>query len=260
MMNKEKIQLADRQNKIINSIFEIDNHNLLENKAIKLYRLNLIFTASRALKVTYPVLTQLIGEEALNYLAKKMLVRFPPDTGDWADWGEHLTELILNSPLYQKYPYLTDMATLEWKMHLSGRAPYNSLNISSLNHLKTTNLNNLSIVFSPAVHLVTSQFPIAFIWRLHKNAASADSFFSNKNSINSCQLIIHQKNNTAVLSEITNNEFSWIQKAIEGKSIGSLLNEQPDFDFICWISSAIQMNLITNLKVLPTKNKGEYNE
>ncbi len=215
-------------------------------RGIKIYQNNLIETATRALKITYPVMNQLIGKDAMRLLSKQLLKQAPPTSGDWADWGESLNQALLATPLIDEFPFLFDVATLEWTLHQAARALNQPLDVDSLSLLSNSALESLRIQLVASLQLMESDYPIDVIWHAHQdnngpNTLNTDALATELNKHQGpCRLLIYQQNNRPHFQRILESEFHWLQDVLAGHSLSVLLDNHVTFEFSQWLSAAIE--------------------
>lgn len=260
--------LVRRQQQLVERIFfptdTVSDLDSTQLKGLTIYQSNLLFTASRALELTYPVLCQLLGQEAIKHLAHTLLRASPPSTGDWSDWGQALTHIISANPLTVTYPFLPDIVALEWAIHECGRSNSDSVAKDALALLESDDLLQATLHLSPAVRLLTSHFPVDKIWRAHQTTNSTQSFndaaFAEaiQQHHGVCCLLIFQREHQAHCIRVTQAERLWLTDVRSGLTVTELLDRHPDFDFINWLTQAITQNWISNLTLNSTQTeKGE---
>lgn len=251
---EEQFQLAQRQAQMVERIFCLQNAT---SEGLKIYQNNLLFTAARALSISYPVLEKLLGQETLITLAQRLLQLESPNSGDWADWGEQLAELIQQTELAREHPYLKDMARLEWQLHRLARQSSANLDRNSLSLLETQDLANVWISLSPEIRLSHSELPIDQIWLAHKSIEDREHLNSEaladaiQQHSGHCFLVLYQELHKPTLKRINEAEFRWLDDIRQGLSIEQLLDQHPDFDFVQWLSKAVERNWIKHLSTNP---------
>lgn len=244
-------RLASQQQELLNMIFNMqfdvpDHVSPAFSKGLQIYQNNLLMTATRSLSLTYPVIEKMLGREALVIFARNLLQSSPPDSGIWADWGGQLSKIIERSILAQEYPYLVDMASLEWRMHQSARSAYRSLETSSLSKLANVSPDVLRICLSTSVRLLRSNFPIDDFWFAHQSddasfelnqgaLAQAISHFEGER-----YLMIYQYHQLSRIKQLTLDEYQWVEDVLKGSTLSELLARYPEFEFSAWLSKAIQ--------------------
>ncbi|HEX8405719.1 MAG TPA: DUF692 family protein, partial [Duganella sp.] len=95
----------------------------LNEHRFALYRGNLSATWDKTLSAAYPVVRMLVGEEFFGGLSKAYGRAHPSGSGDLNVFGAHFDEFLRHFPHVADYPYLPDMATLEWALHRAHYAP-----------------------------------------------------------------------------------------------------------------------------------------
>ncbi|GAA3930675.1 DNA-binding domain-containing protein [Litoribacillus peritrichatus] len=246
-----------QQQQLISLIFGMQNTTTIHSEAfhrgLQVYQNNLLATAARALTITYPVVDKLLGEEAMKQLAKQLLKHTPPSSGDWADWGENLSEQLLTTPLTDDYPFLYDMTVMEWRLHQTARAQVKPFDVESLPLLGDSPLESLRIQLAPGIQLLESDFPVDVIWRAHQG--NQDQFKLDTDALakeinkhqGPCRLLIYQQHNLPHLQRITEAEYQWFQDIFAGHSLNELLDRHPKFEFSHWLSTALENHKIEKL-------------
>ena len=125
--------LARQQQALLAALFDWPPEDAINNLAayadmtstrgIKAYQTNGHVLAERALQAAYPVLAQLVGLESFHALARDFWHTQPPLRGDVAHWGAGLPDFVAHNPQLGDAPYLADVASVEWAMHLASSAP-----------------------------------------------------------------------------------------------------------------------------------------
>ena len=76
-------------------------------RGLKTYQANAAASALRSLQTAYPVIAQLIGDDAFEHLARDFWAQHPPTRGDLAQWGGEL------SGIYRQYFCAANRAVFE---------------------------------------------------------------------------------------------------------------------------------------------------
>lgn len=76
-----------------------------------------------ALEAIYPVLGQWVGPECLRMLAWTHIVQCPLTSGNLLDYGGGMAELVAARAELAAWPWLADVARLEWALHRVAHAP-----------------------------------------------------------------------------------------------------------------------------------------
>lgn len=256
------LTLQDRQKSLVNRIFNpADNEAKRSRKLVnglEIYRNNLDATATRALTITYPVLYKMLGEDACQLLAKRLIRAESMSTGDWGDWGGSLSSLIATTPLAISYPFLQDVAELEWLIHQCQRSPVEVFNQAALSTIHEGDFLQAKITLPECIGLMESRYPVGDIWLAHQ---ASDSEEAHNQAIlakaiadhsGTSYLIIHRGDEYKPFTAISEQEYLWLKDVAELYTIGELLDKYPTFNFIDWLPKAIKNNWIVGLSSVDT--------
>ncbi|WP_010430883.1 putative DNA-binding domain-containing protein [Vibrio cyclitrophicus] len=249
-MNTDVNSTLPYQTKLLTHIF-IEKSDT-QDSGLRVYRNNLYMTATRSLSISYPVIYKMVGKQAQYVLAKRLLDREIPKTGDWADWGRGLTNIIKESELHEDHPYLCQMAELEWAFLSASRSKTNQLHIESLKLLEDENVERVRIILQSSLSLISSSFPLYGLWQLHRGGdkeqlPKKDEMIDAFNSNESGYYLIWQAVTGPKIIEITKEHFDWVNSILNGKKIGELLDTFPDFNFSSWLSDSITNGWLVSL-------------
>lgn len=134
-----------------------------------LYRGNLSATWAKSLAAAYPVLQMLVGEEFFGGLAQFYGRAHPSDSGDLNRFGAHFADFLAGFPHVADYPYLPDMARLEWTLH---RAHYaqsaQAISGEQLAAVPPEQLEQVRLNLHPACSLLASDWSVVPLWQAHQ--------------------------------------------------------------------------------------------
>lgn len=143
-----------------------DKHDALTRQALNVYSNNFIENGIRALSITYPTVEAFVGEGSFRILAKKLLQHEPKVSFDWAEYGQLLPELIEDQEALKEYPFLSEVAALDWAIHHSQRAANITFNPTSFSLMETGDTSTLIFMPAPALQIMTCFFPIVELYQL----------------------------------------------------------------------------------------------
>lgn len=251
----------DEQQQLVRAIFNQKSSSFhpsdFEKKGLEIYRRNLQANAVRALKISYPTVLKLVGDEVFVYAVEQLLTQDPPNTGDWGLWGEHFSKLLRYVSALQDFPYVADIARLDFALHLLGREKDVELDMSSMSLLGTCELDQLRVVLNPSIKILVSEFPISDIYSANHGLASEVELFLNqarqKLVAGSGQtVLLYRPQFKPLLRSVDTSEGAWLKLLQHGMSIGkaldTLTDAKHDFSLETWLPLAIQQNLILCLE------------
>jgi uncharacterized protein (UPF0276 family) len=136
---------------------------------LALYRGNLTSTWDKTLAAAYPVLRQLVGAEFFSALARAYGMAHPSDDADLNRFGASFAQFIEQFEHLAEYPYMPDMARLEWALHRAHfAADAAGLGAGALGALAPEQLEAARFTLHPACTLLASQWAVVDLWRAHQ--------------------------------------------------------------------------------------------
>lgn len=171
--------LAQQQNALLNTIFTTNKIavqatntlatplNTTSNRGLKTYQANAHASALRSLQSAYPVVAQLIGEDAFEHLARDFWAQHPPLRGDLAQWGGELSGFVARISALQTEPYLSDVARVEWALHIAATAADQMADLATFSRLTEHDPDALTLQLAPGTALICSDYPVASIVTAH---------------------------------------------------------------------------------------------
>ncbi len=264
--------LAQQQHDLLNAIFttnkiaapaintSANGINYTQNRGIQTYQANASASARRSMQAAYPVIAQLIGEDAFAHLARDFWAQHPPTRGDLAQWGSELAGFIAPISALQTEPYLSDVAKVEWALHSAATAADMVADFATFALLTEQEPDALTLQFAPGTSLIQSQYPIASIVTAHlyANPSFEEVGFKLRQNMPETALIWRQ-GLRPMLSTCTDKEAAFIENLLAGKSLlealGTIASSPTpipsiDFDFSDWLSMAAQNGLLLGALML----------
>jgi uncharacterized protein (UPF0276 family) len=141
---------------------------------LAIYRGNLAANWDKALSSAYPVIRQLVGDEFFGALSRAYGKVHPSRDADLNRFGEHFAAFLAGFEHAANYPYLPDMARLEWAVHQAYYAPDAApLSASDFASLTPATLEASRFTPHPACAIVASSWSVAAVWLAHQPGGPA---------------------------------------------------------------------------------------
>lgn len=247
-INNGVSELGRQQAGVVASIFDAPDCRgpLCRSEGVAVYRRNLLAVATTALGVTYPTARRALGQPVFEQLVAELLALYPPDRGDWGEWGEELPLLIDDSDAGREYPFAAPVAVLDWLRHRASRAVNNVFDASSASLLQSDGLDHVGIAIADHVSLAASIYPLVDIFEWHGDSAAAQGRLQVADAPR--PVLVYRPGFRVEQMYISEAEYAFLQGLRAGRSVGELLDAPVahDFDFPGWITRAIGNNLINH--------------
>jgi len=133
---------------------------------LNIYRNTSRMTLTKALRLNFPAVEHLVGEEFFAAAADGFIAREPPDTA-WLDlFGEGFPEFLQNFEPAAKLVYLADVARLERAVSRAlHAADVESLTLARLAGVDPSERARIRFIAHPSLGLLSSPYPVDAIWR-----------------------------------------------------------------------------------------------
>lgn len=160
------------QQRLIKALFNHQNVAQVQTKdnvvhpALTVYSNNYLENGIRALSITYRTVFGLLDELDFRKLATAYLNKYPKTCFDWADYGEYLSDLMLEIDEFANMPFLPELAEIDWRLMHIERAQNEIFDGASFGLMQTISTEHL--YFKPAPGLQTMQvlFPVQELYQL----------------------------------------------------------------------------------------------
>ncbi|MET1412773.1 DNA-binding domain-containing protein [Roseibium sp. HPY-6] len=143
-------------------------------KRFSVYRNNVIVSLCDALAQTFPAVLNLLGEDYFRALARAFVSEHPPRTPVLMWYGDKFAEFIEAFPPLQAYPYVSDVARLEWAWvsayHAADASP---LDPAAIGAVSPDEVGQVRFKKHPASAVLMSRWPVWDLVRINRFDPSA---------------------------------------------------------------------------------------
>jgi len=124
-----------------------------------------------AIRDAFPALELALGEDYIAALAGEFIATHPPRSPVLHEYGDALPAFVATFPPLQGWPWLADLARVDWARreayHAADAAP---LRDAQWHALDPETLLSARFELHPSLRLLTSDYPQASLWFLHQPA------------------------------------------------------------------------------------------
>lgn len=144
----------------------IDGNGLTAAGRLSLYRSGCSESQTAALRVTYPAVRALVGDAFFDQTAHGYRRSHPSRSGNLQAFGARLGDYLGTLDACGAYPYLPDVARLEWSRQQAVlAADAVPIDGDSLRARIRATAAPVRLSLHPSLRLVTSLYPVLRIWR-----------------------------------------------------------------------------------------------
>jgi hypothetical protein len=143
------------------------------DRRFAIYRSNVAAGLIAALESRFPVVLRLVGREFFRGMARLYVELDPPRSPLLFRYGSRFPFFIESFPPAEAFPYLADVARLEFARGAAYHAADAAfLPAGAFAALDSDSLAATGVRLHPSVALLTSRFPVVSIWEAHQGSGA----------------------------------------------------------------------------------------
>lgn len=203
--------------------------DLAPPRRLQLYHNNHYTTLIEALAAVYPVVLRLVGELFFRQTARQYAGSHASRFGDIHAYGEGFGDFLDQLHQAVEYPYLGDVARLEWAYHAvfhSERRP--ALDLEGLQSLDPGEHPRLHFDFQPAARLLESRYPVLRIWQANQDGWAGDECI--RLDAGDDRLLIMREAIEVVFLPLGPGEQRFLAGLVEGETLADALVAAQDLE------------------------------
>jgi hypothetical protein len=136
------------------------------SESINIYRNTVLISLTKALKLSYPVVLQLVGEEFFEATALEFARKEPPQLAYLDRYGGGFSTFLRAFLPAAGVPYLADVARLEWAINRAIHAPdLDAIDVHALEAISPADQERVRFRWHPSISLLDLAYPADVIWR-----------------------------------------------------------------------------------------------
>lgn len=197
--------------------------NLRPAQQLAIYQNNVRGALQSSLAQVYPVCQKILGDNYFKQLARVYIKHHPSKHPDLNHYGESFSNFL--SSQYQQrdelndFPYLSDLARLEWLYQSVYYAAQGSVfDFSAFARLTEQQQAQSTFQIAPCLEFMTSGYPVVSIWQINQH----DSTLSQSLELHSESYCIFRNNNQIELVVIDADAYNLLVLVSAGKSLTEL--------------------------------------
>jgi hypothetical protein len=133
---------------------------------LDIYRNTFVAGLTKALRLTYPAVHRLVGDDFFVAAAAIFIARNPPHTAYLDEYGGGVPEFLEQFPSAAQLVYLADVARLEWAVTQAVHAvDQGALALTQLAALAPQDQGRVCFAPHPSISLLRVSYPVDLIWR-----------------------------------------------------------------------------------------------
>lgn len=200
------------------------------SERLNVYRNTFLSTLTNALRISFPAVYRLVGEEFFEAAAQCFIEVEPPRSAYLNSYGAGFADFLAQFPAVSGLPYLPDVARLEWAvnsaLHAEDTTP---LDPDSLAQIPSVLPEHVAFVAHPSMKTLRLDYPARAIWQAvldeDDNALSAIDLRRGPE-----WLLIERGGNGVEVSALAESEWRFANALFGGESLAAAMEAAPDGD------------------------------
>ncbi len=210
-------------------------------KRLEIYRVGYFIRRNEALSVTYENIKKVLGQDAFSVLCYEYIVACGSKTYNLNAEGEDLPQFLKTHWLKEQYPYLPDLAQLEWLFQLTFDAPsYPAL----LPETAARYGDFLPLTLQPHVQLLKTNWPLLTLLNQETKETPHLTPLGRP-----CYILVHRDENHQPISrEIEPNAFYLLKKSRSRSTLSEVCEAvltDPEH-LTHWFANWMQLGIFQN--------------
>ena len=221
---------------------------------LTIYRNTSRTALTNALRLNFPAVQRLVGEDFFAAAADTYITREPPQTA-WLDpYGEGFPEFLQGFEPVAALIYLPDVARLERAV---GRALHasdaKSLEYSQLLDIEPSDQGRVCFTPHPSVSLVSSPYPVDAIWRAVLGR-SDEALAAIKLSSGVVRVLVERRAGEIEVTRMDERRWKFAEALFAGDSISTALTVADNPDAAVWLAAHLAAGHLSGFSLSTTES------
>lgn len=215
---------------------------------LRIYRRSCNEAQTGALRTTYPAVLALVGAAFFEQSARSYRQAHPSASGNLQEFGAGFADHLASLTSLDGYPYLPDVARLEWQRQLTVLAADDEAiaRDAIAQHLARAD-PPIHVGLQPCVHILASHHPVLTIWRYATDPTAADPQLTGSGE----QVVLWREDGEVAMATPDAASFACIAALTRDDALADAIATaktiDPDFDLPACLDSLAERELIVAL-------------
>jgi hypothetical protein len=195
---------------------------------LSIYRNTSVSTLTAALRLNYPAVHKLVGDEFFEGTARIFIGKHRARSACLDDYGQGFGAFLAQFPPASSLPYLPDVAELEWAVSRALHAPEAAaLDLERLSSLATDASASLRLLAHPALSLVGTDAPADAIWHavLEGDDAAMGAIDLSDRPV---YLLVERRDSSVCMQRLSKAAWRFTAALCDGASLSAALAANRD--------------------------------
>ena len=221
---------------------------------LSIYRNTSRGTLTKALRLNFPAVEHLVGEEFFAAAADAFITREPPETA-WLDlYGKGFPEFLQGFEPAARLVYLPDVARLERAVGRALHAPdRESLDVTRLASIDASDQARVCFSTHPSVGVLSSLYPVDAIWRavLARDDTAMAAIDLGAGTV---RLLVKRRSDEVEIKRLEEPQWRLAEALFSGEMLSAALVASGNPNATVWLAEHLAAGHFTNfmLETMPS--------
>lgn len=216
-------------------------------RSVALYRRLIRANYTQVLKVTYPVVSRLVGARDFGLLARGYLDAHPSTSGDLFAYGRHFPAFLHALPVD---PLLAELARLEWACHeVCAAADSPPLSGEQLRSIVSADPARVRMRVHPASRLLQCSLPVHRVWRALQPDAPTNEPIDLPLPNEATGVVVTRDGGTVKVTPLAPLDYRLLEAMAAGASLAEIermaVATDPEFDWSRFAASLLGLRVLS---------------
>jgi hypothetical protein len=216
------------------------------------YRNNVVITLVAALRLAYPAVDKLVGQNFFDGVARAYIAQHPPRTAYLSDYGGDFPDFLATFPAAAALALIVDVARLEWAVNVTLNAPDAPvLRPDALAGLAASEHGRVRFAPHPGVRLLAVRYPADTIWRavLDGNEAALGVI---KLAAEGTWLLVQRKAEGVAMIRLEEDEAGWTSRLFSSAALADVAPARDSARFVALLADHLVHGRFAGWTTLPS--------
>ncbi len=220
-------------------------------RSVALYRRLIRNNFVQVLRITYPVLHQLVGDGYFSVLARGYLNHYPSTSGDLFLYGRYLPAWLeqIEAP-----PLLPELARLEWACHEVYQAADSSpLSPDQLQAMASVDPSRVTIRLHSTARFLSFHVPVHRVWLALQPDSLSDDDLALPLPDEQTGVVVTRGDGKVQVMPLAWLDYRLVEALSRGADVASVeqmaTESEPEFDFARFMTTLLSLQVIAGCSV-----------
>src|SRR5882762_31056 len=218
---------------------------------LDIYRNTFVTGVTKALRLSYPAVDRLVGNDFFDGAAGVFIARHPPCAAYLDEYGADFAQFLRGFQPAAALEYLADVARLEWAVNRAiHAADIEPLDFKRLEALPPEDQVRVCFVPHPSIALVCADYPVDVIWLGVLGGDDAALAGVDLKTGPVC-LLVERRATGVEVSRLDAAAWGFAAAMCEGRPLAEVFAEAGDTSVEVWLAEHLAAGRFTDFRLAP---------